>query len=348
VYELKGRDEFTAEVLEAHESELEVRQAYLQGSLFDRLDVKAGRQIVVWGKSDSIRVTDVINPLDTREFGLTDIKDLRIPVGMDRLDYAFGSAFGSWTLTGLAIHEIVFNKQAGYGSDFYPGAAPPPSEEIPAQTLNNTEFGVALNGMFQRWDVAFYRVDVFNDIAHLEQVSTGVPPQTELRHARLSMLGAAAEMVNGNWLLKAEAAHLDGFRFFNDNDRTYRRTDVLVGLEYTGFTDTTISVEAVNRHLHDFDSALEQGPDNAQEDKFQSAIKLSRTFLRQTLTLTLQASTFGLTGQDGALQRVSAEYDLNDAIQMSGGFVLYQSGDLARFSNIDDNDRVFFDVKYNF
>jgi hypothetical protein len=162
------------------------------------------------------------------------------------------------------------------------------------------------------------------------------------------MFGAAVNVTQGNWLLKAETAHFDGFRFFHAASQTYRRTDVLAGFEYSGFTDTMISIEAVNRHLHDFDAALEQGPDNAQKDEFQSAIRVSRTLLRQTLTLTLLASTFGMTGQDGALQRISAEYDLNDAVQVSGGFVLYQSGDLARFSNIGDNDRVFFDVKYSF
>jgi hypothetical protein len=343
-YSIKQRDTFSDDFLDLYEEEAEWREVYLQGSLGSHVDLKAGRQIVVWGKSDSIRVTDAINPLDTREFGLTDIGDLRIPIGMDRFDYAFGS----WSVTGLIIHEFVFNKQAGYGSDFYPGATPPPSEEIPAQTLDNTEFGVALNGMLQRWDVAFYWADVFNDMAHLERVSTGFPPQTELRHARLKMFGAAANLAQGNWLLKAEAAHFDGFKFFNDAAQTYRRTDVLAGVEYSGVTDTTISIEAVNRHLHDFDTALEQSPDNAQEDEFQSAIRVSRTFLRQTLTLTLLASTFGVIGQDGALQRVSAEYDLNDAVQLSGGFVLYQSGDLARFSSIGDNDRVFFDVKYSF
>ncbi len=344
VYKLKGRDEFTSDMLDHYENELELRQAYLQGSLFDRLDIKAGRQIVVWGKSDSIRVTDVINPLDTREFGMTDIEDLRVPIGMDRVDYAFGH----WTLTGIAIHEIRFNKQAEYGSDFYPGAAPPPYEDIPPDALKNTEFGVALSGMFQGWDLAFYWADVFNDAPHTEVVSPGFSPQTELRHARLSMLGAAANVVQGNWLLKAEAAHFDGFAFLRDPGQTYRRTDVLAGFEYSGLTDMTISVEAVNRHLHDFDAALAQSPDNAQNDEFQTAVRISRTLWRQSLTLTAQASAFGLTGQDGALQRISAEYDLNDAVQVGGGLVFYQSGNLARFSRIGDNDRVFFEMIYSF
>ena len=86
-YEIQGRDKFTQEVLDENENELEFDEVWLLGSITDRLDLKAGRQIVVWGKSDNIRVTDVLNPLDLREPGLTDLENLRLPVTMTKLDY---------------------------------------------------------------------------------------------------------------------------------------------------------------------------------------------------------------------------------------------------------------------
>jgi hypothetical protein len=46
-YTLKGRDEFTEEVLDAYEDEIELAEAFVQGRLSRHLDVKAGRQIVV-------------------------------------------------------------------------------------------------------------------------------------------------------------------------------------------------------------------------------------------------------------------------------------------------------------
>ena len=123
---------------------------YIQGSLTKSLDVKIGRQIVVWGKSDNIRVTDVLNPLDIREPGLTDIEDLRLPVTMSRLDYYIGD----WSLTGIAIHEIRFNKRPEYGSDFYPGSQPPPHEDKPDHCGNNTEYAVAINTAFSNRQVS--------------------------------------------------------------------------------------------------------------------------------------------------------------------------------------------------
>ncbi|MBW2544027.1 MAG: DUF1302 family protein [Deltaproteobacteria bacterium] len=342
-YEIRGRDEFTDNVLDNYEKELELGETYIQGSLTKNLDIKLGRQIVVWGKSDNIRVTDVLNPLDIREPGLTDIEDLRLPVTMTRLDYYIGD----WSLTGIAIHEIRFNKNPEYGSDFYPSSTPPPHEDKPDSRCKNTEYAAAINGIFSGWDISFYWADYYSDMPHTRLVSAA-PPRTEWKHARLKMFGAAFNQALGNWLLKTEAAHIDGFEFFNSPGREYSRIDVLAGMEYSGFKDTTLSVEAADRHINDFDEALKLAPDNAREDEFQWVFRLTRDFLNETLVLTLLASTYGATGQDGAFQRFSAEYDITDSVQISGGVVFYQSGDLAMYRNIGDNDRLFCEIKYSF
>jgi hypothetical protein len=343
-YQIKGRDEFSDDVLDNYEQEIELGETYVLGSLTDSLDIKAGRQIVVWGKSDNIRVTDVLNPLDLREPGLTDIEDLRLPVTMTRLDYYIGH----WSLTGIAVHEIRFNKNPEYGSDFYPAETPLPHEDKPKNCAENTEFALAVNGIFSGWDISFYWVDIYDDMPHMELVSSGPPPLTEMKHARLKMYGTAFNIALGNWLLKTEAAYFDGIEFFNAPDKKYSRTDVLAGVEYSGFKDATLSIEAVNRHLNNFDNILKQLPDQAQEDEFQWVVRLTRDFLNETLTLTLLASTYGTTGQDGAFQRFSVEYDFTDAFSVNTGLVTYQSGDKAQFNNIGDNDRLFLEFKYSF
>jgi len=344
VYSIKERDEFTDDVIDGYESEIELREAYILGSLQKNLDIKVGRQIVVWGKSDNIRVTDVLNPLDMREPGLTDIEDLRIPVTMTRLDYYMEN----WSLTGIAIHEIRFNKTPEYGSDFYPTTTPLPDEDKPGHGGENTEFAMAVNGVFSGWDIAFYLADIYNDTPHMESVFMGFPPQFELKHARLRMFGTALNAVVGNWLLKTEAAFFDGIKFFNTADETFSSIDILAGIEYAGFKDATISIDGVNRHINDFDDILELAPDEAKEDQFQSIFRLTKNFLNETLSLNMLASIFDTTGQDGAFQRFSAEYDVTDSINITGGAVFYDSGDLAAFRNIGDNDRLFLEVKYSF
>jgi hypothetical protein len=338
------KEDFNPNVVSAYEEEIEIRELYFQGRLSDRFDVKLGRQIMVWGKSDNVRVTDVLNPLDLREPGLTDIADLRLPVAMSRLDFYVGA----FSVTGIAIHEIRFHKIPIFGSDFYPGDVPPPTQEKPAGNFEDTQFGLALNGVFSGWDASFYLADVYDHNTYVKRIGTSLPPVLKRQHARLKMVGAAANLAYGNWLVKTEAACLSGFRSFNRSGQEYARLDALLGFEYAGFKNTTLSIEAVNRIIIDYDAALIQAPDFIEAGEFQSVLRLSRDFLNETLNLTLLLSSWGITGQDGSFERLGAEYDLNDAIKLIGGVVLYQSGNLARFQNIGDNDRVYFEVKYSF
>jgi hypothetical protein len=119
-YTINGRDNFTDDVLDHYEKELEFDEVYLQESLTNDLDLKADRQIVVWGRLDNIRITDVLNPLDLRWPGLVDIEKLRLPVTMTKLDYYIkhprikmvGGAFN------MAQDNWLFKTEAAYFHGF--------------------------------------------------------------------------------------------------------------------------------------------------------------------------------------------------------------------------------------
>ncbi len=359
-YRINGRDQYTDDVLDNYEKELELRETYLSGSLLESLDIKTGRQIVVWGKSDNIRVTDVLNPLDNREPGLTDLEDLRLPVFMTRLSYYLNK----WSLTGIAVHEIRFAKNPEYGSDFYPSPVPYPHEDKPSHGGSNTEYAVSLSGIFSGWDIAFYWADIFDDTPHVELQSldldvVSVSPlqintetRVEMKHARVKMYGADVNAAFGNWLIKIEAAWFDGMQFFNyphitgnlpDTEITiqpgkkYSRIDTLGGIEYSGFKNTMMSLEMVNRHLRDYE---------VEQNELQTVVRVAKNFLNDTFLLEVIASWYARSG--GSFQRFSAEYDITDNTKIIGGTALYQSGDHAGFTNIDDNDRIFLEGKFSF
>ncbi len=345
-YTINGRNNFTDDVLDNYEKELEFDEVYLQGSLSNDLDLKAGRQIVVWGRSDNIRITDVLNPLDLRWPGLVDIEKLRLPVTMTKLDYYLKG----WSLSGIALHEVRYNWNPEFGSDFFPGLQPLPGKESPREgfAIDNTQFAASLNGIFQGWDISFYLADIYAQNGYISKDYLFSVPQSELKHPRVKMIGGAFNMARGNWLFKTEAAYFNGFEFSNTPDKEYSRLDGLAGVEYSGFSDATITLDIANRHYFDFDKRLKDSPDFQKEDLFEWALRITKPYLNDTLKLTFLANTFGPTGDDGAVQRFSAEYDYTDSIQLTGGLVFYQSGDLRRTMGIGDNDRVYLDVQYSF
>ncbi len=346
VYTINGRDNYTDDVLDNYEKELEFDEVYLQGSLSKNIDLKAGRQIVVWGRSDNIRITDVLNPLDLRWPGLVDIEKLRLPATMSKLDYYYKN----WGISGIVVHEVRYNKNPEFGSDFFPGSQPLPGRESPSEgfDIDNTQFAASLNGFFQGWDISFYAADIYAQDGHISRVSLVPAPQFEVKHSRIKMLGGAFNMARGNWLFKVETAFFDGFEFSNTPDKAYSRLDGLAGVEYSGISDATITLDIANRHLFDFDNRLKDSPDFQKENLLEWALRITKPYLNETVKLTFLANTFGLSGDDGAFQRFSAEYDYTDSIQLTGGVVFYQSGDLRRTMGIGDNDRVFLDVQYNF
>lgn len=341
IYSLEGRSKYTDELLDEYEKELELTEAWIQGAISEGLDLKVGRQIVVWGRSDNIRITDILNPLDLRQPGIVDIRDLRLPVFMTRLDYYFGN----FHISPLMVHEPRFDKTPVYNGEFFPGkrSAPPASE--PSVSLDNQQYGIAVDGVFSGWDFSLYSGSFFDNGAHIGLNPAARPVR---KYSRLAMIGAASNLVMGNWLLKGEIAAFDGLEFANAPNEDFSRLDLLAGVEYTGFNETVIAVEIANRHLFDFDSNLADPPDGRQEDLVQSVIRLTRDFMHDTLHLTLLLSSFGVFGEDGALQRYQIEYELNDDAMVKTGLVFYQSGDYLPFQDLDDNDRIFFELEYRF
>jgi hypothetical protein len=339
-FSINGREDYTGPDLASGESSVEFDELWLRGALFPKLDLKLGRQIVVWGRSDNIRITDVLNPMDYREPGMTDIEDLRLPVAMTKLDYYPDKMH----ISAILVNEIRFNKEPAFGSNFYSAESRPPNDIKPRSHLDNTEFALSLEQNFSGWDYSLYGAYFYNDSGHLAQTNQGIARE----HERLYMLGAAVNMVRGNWLFKTEAAWFEGFKFLALPQEEKSRIDLLLGVEYSGIHETTISLEAANRHMFDFDQVLENSPEKPKEDDFQWALRFSRDLLHDRLTMTFLASVFGLGLDQGGFQRLEGEYELTSHWHLIGGLVLYQSGEHRPFETAGDKDRVFVKLKYSF
>lgn len=333
-YALKGRSDYPDTVLDELEIEIELRELFFEGSPTTSTDLRLGRQIVTWGKSDNLRVVDVINPLDQRSPGMVDIEDLRLPLTMTRFDYFQGD----WHLQTLLIHEQRGDKLPIAGGEYLPNAISLP-EDGPANTLENTELGLALNGRFSGWDLSLYAASVYSDQPNFNG--------GRLERARLGMLGAAVNVALGNWLYKGELAWLDGLEFANTGGES-GRIDLLQGVEYSGIAETSISFEVVLRHLTNYSPALANVPDSVGEDEVQWVVRMSRDFMNDQLQLTALISRLDWDGSDGGFNRVSLDYEIDSSWAISGGMIRYSSGDKPFYQGLDANNRLFAEGRYNF
>lgn len=346
-YLIRGRDDYTNFVLDQYEWDADTQDFWIRGSPFENVDVKVGRQVVNWGRSESLRVLDVLNPLDNREPGIADIEDLRRAVTMGRFDFYHGA----WNLSLLAIPEIRFGQNPPIGSDFNPvtpDLLAVPIVQPKPNSLENWEAGVGLTGIFEGWDLSFHFAYTFDDFAVLETIPTPADPVARLVHSRLWLVGSGGNYTIGSWLLKGEIAYVDGVLFTDAGTRS--RLDVMLGVEYYGFTDTTISIELLNRHTFDFPATPTIGTTGfvPQENESQGAFRLTRSFFRERLDATVVAVLLSGESEVGSVVRIDGSYELRDALVLTAGFVLYQESDLPPLSTYGNNDRFFFELKYSF
>ncbi len=344
IYSQKGRYHYSNDSLNTYESELEIGEGYLLGSLTDNLDIKIGRQIVVWGKSDSLRVTDVINPLDNRELGLVDIEDLRLPVLMTRLDYYYND----WQVSLLAQHEHRDPKEAAMNSEYFPSSVLPipPGVQFPdiskrPMQLDETTFSFAANGRFVGWDLSFYG-GRFKDSRW-----SFINNKTEREYGLFNMVGAATNVLMGAWLLKAELAFLNGLAY-NTVEKSQDRMDLLLGFEYKGIADTTISLEVADRYLTRYTPIMKNLPDFVDEHELQTALRVLYNFNHDRATLGYLGQYLGSKFEKGGFHRIWLEYELTQSVNITGGVIDYLGGENPMFEAMKNNDKLFLEAKYFF
>lgn len=358
-YRIRGRGQYGGEVLDVYEWQVDSGEVYVSGPLTDVVDLTVGRKIVNWGRSDTFRIVDVVNPLDNKEPGLVDIEDLRRPRTMIKLD----AASGPWNGTLLIVPEHRYDRQPPPGSDFFPDLGPlranpffglPPIEdrddfsELP-------DFAARAGGSFSGWDFTVYGayVDETNRVTDVSAAGL----RTEAN--RYGLLGVAGNYTVSSWLFKIESAFLTGLHTLRqlpnpgfppvrlesgDTDRF----DTMVGVEYFGPDSLQIALEIVNRHLlRPAEDLLAIGAE-PEQSRFESALRISRPFFRERLDVTLLAFGIGERLQGGGILRLSGDFELTDAWGLTGGGILYIGGPEEALGAFESNDRLFAEIKYSF
>ena len=334
IYSIKGREKFTDAVLDELESQVELFDAYIEGKISENLDFKVGRQVIVWGRSDTIRVTDILNPLDNRLPGMQDIEYLRLPVTMAKLDYFTGD----WRITPIAILEQRFSYNPPFGGDFNPISFPRPDDE----RYHDVTYALDIGAEFTGWDINLYAANTRDNAGHLDLHNLSV-----WKHEKVMMFGAALNILSGSWLFKTELAHFDGLKYTSTENETFKRTDVLLGVEYNGIANTFLSYDIATRHIHDYDGRLLAEYNPLKKYNYQQAFRVSSNFLNDTLKANYLITLYGKKLDEGGFQRLWFEYDLFTDVNVNVGVVDYMGGS-ALFDAVENNDMIFSNISYNF
>lgn len=362
-YQDQGRERFPAETLEAYESEVELRDTYIEGPLAEGVWFKFGKQTIAWGEADFSQVLSLANPVDIRELGRTDIKDALIPVAASKLviDYA------DWVLDLVAIHEIRGNKIATQGAelDAYAAVRGPAvvigPEQDPESSLENTEYLARLFRAFEKGDLSFVYADVYQNIASLEfggidqagGFLTLIP-----EYDRFQTIGFSANYVVNEWLLKTEWAYkaditmarqdlfeqLGGGSLAAYSSKEKDLIEGVLGFTYAGPADLTASVESFWSRILNHEAFLA-----SEEQSWTHTLMVTKDFMRDRAHTQLLLTYIPGPRDDSQIIRLGFDYDVSDDFMVTLGAIFYEaSGPGAFFYPYEHSDNIFTRIKYSF
>jgi len=351
-----------------------LRELYLDYSS-ESYDLRVGKQYVVWGVLEGIRVVDEINPMDFRELILPDLLDYRIPLWTIKLDYY--TDYGDVEF--LMIPDLKFHKPAPAGSEWELLQAVPNTRSPESWTFENSEYGAKYETNLWDTDLSFsyfYTWDDYPVIFRTVKIAASSTEEPEFfpAYTRISIWGMTAVHQVGDYILKGELAYVED-KFFglsntaDENNDDYVDTNGEVQKDHVRWglgADTVVlgwdlAVGAMQWIVLDHDKNMIQGKVDTSYNMF-----IRREFPKYSLTL--QMLWMYMQQLDESYMKPKAFIQITDNLQFAFGVDLFRgeksdfglstinsqgqfnvSVQRAQFlGNFSKNDRAFFELKYSF
>ena len=348
-------DDLDVEDEDEYHAYIDPREATLNLS-FEKFEMRLGRQIVNWEKTDSLRVLDVVNPLDLREFTFDDFENIRIPLWMGNFEYYVTS---DYSLQFLIIPDMTFTELAHTGSEFELARAAVPAgltlnvndEETPDVNAEHTEYGVRFQGMANGWDFSVNYLYSWNDQPFKEKALNSATGTLTVApaHERLHVIGGSVVNVFFDTVVRLELAAKVGEHFSVD-DATIK--DMLVDkttLEYALAFERDIwsiswLLQAYQKYILDYEDMI--APD---EDVTTLLTLRVAKDLNQEETLKAELRTEYRVNDGDYHVRPELEYAITDAWKATLGADIMGGGDDDTFyGQFNDNDRLYASLRYSF
>jgi hypothetical protein len=333
--------------------ELGLREAWVD-MYFKNLDIRVGKQQIIWGKAEGVFITDVVSPKDLREFLLPDFDEIRTGITSVKLNYYKGShTFEAvwapvFTPTRMPDDNSIWKPRINF--PVTPQWDMSTSEVRPA--LENSELFGRYSLMASSFDLELVGGYFFYDdpAMHLTRViDPGTMQITELTvrpdYHRVTMGGGSFSVPLGDLVVRGEGAYYTG-RYYQTVSPAYADATVeksnlhyMAGLDYT-LAGIKLSTQFIQEYILDYEEGI-------SNDEFESTMTFMarKDFFREKLWIEL-FSYIGLNNED-ALIRPRLIYDFADGFEVQAGANIF-TGTSGRFGQYNANDMLWVKLKYSF
>jgi uncharacterized protein DUF1302 len=344
--------DFSKRALLGDRFEVELRELYFDWKIGKHY-LTVGKQQIVWGKSDGLKILDIVNPTNFREFLLDDFDNSRIPLWSLKADLKFSKIKAQL----IWIPDLTYHDFPPQNGIFFPRAlftATPQGYTIinnalekPKKPIKDADYGIRLSTFIKGWDVTLnylYQYDNFpvakTEVDELNNVIT-ITPQFKRYH----LLGSSFSNAFGSFTLRGEFGYSIDKYFAsattNVENGIFKSDRIIgvIGVDYSGISNTTLSFQLFEDYLFD-----NQNASGRKGSETNASFLINRRFANETLTASI-ICVQNLNEGDGFVRPKLEYLVLNNLTASLGADLFY--GDSARlFGQFKNLNRISLSVQW--
>jgi hypothetical protein len=356
----RARFDFQQALEDESGNSLRIRELYWQ-TYGDNSFWRIGKQQVVWGEADGIKLLDVINPQDFREFILDDFDDSRIPLWMMNAQI---NTSDSGILQLLVIPDTSTHTLAEDGS-IYQLTSPVLVPTIDMEGLIDigvnkisvdkktkadggdigTRYSDFISLYDSSWDITLNYLYHYVDIPVIRTAVVNNELLIDYQFERSHLIGGSTSTVIADFILRSEIAYeTDRYQRGEESNNNVINPIVIksntlssiIGIDYQGISDHFISMQWYRQTLLLSKDKLQQAIADRDEDRV--TLLWETKFLNETLTTRWQ-HLHGINHNDGVLRpKVIYNWQSNIDVYLGADYFYGKSEDF--FGQFNNTDRI--------
>ena len=324
--------------------DLELYEGYLSHATPD-WDLRLGRQIVRWGKTDQISPADNVNPQDMREFFIPELEDRKIPNWMARVRLFPGDV----TLEGIFIPFFEENEFEFSGTTWALLGNQPSDlrirESKPGKGLDNADLGLRTSATLAGWDVAASYLYATEKSPRLRFEPTNpAGPTLHADYHRQHIWAVEFETTAHKFGFRGEGAYFDKQSLHTESLDSVAKPvgHYVLGVDYLGEQDWYANVQLSHQHVFEYDSSILF----LRRDNFYLNGEINREFWRGNAMVRLRYALDLSDGGSFLTPEATLSYYKN--LELTVGANVFFGPEESLFGRYRDNDQVFCKAKYYF
>jgi hypothetical protein len=328
---------------------IESREAYAEGSVRSS-DLRAGRQILIWGVGDYLFINDIFAKDWGAFFSGRPIEYLRVPQNAVKLDW--GTTAVSAEIVAIPFFQKDKFPPRSDFAQFDPFSGVARTTQEPSVGLENTELAARVYGTTWGFDTALYLYRGFFRIPALQPNQMTMPTLIVETFPRLAVYGASTRGNALGGVVSAEVGYYDSLDDQAGHNPAIPNSSFryLVGYQQQPWEDFTVGLQYYGELMFHYDAyraTLPSGFPDQDQHRQLLTLRLTQLFWNQTLRLGIFAF-YSPTDQDYYLIP-EVRYSVTDNLWMSAtGNIFGGRHTTTFFGQLGENDNLAVTVRYEF